>query len=231
MIAIIPAREGSKGLPGKNLRNFAGIPLICYTIKAAIEAKTISRVIVSTDDQNIAAVARECGAEVPFIRPKNLAKDDSMVMDSYFYTIDRLSKEMQSPINSFVALLPTVPLRLAKDIDCAVKIFNKKQSDSVISVTKAPVPVYWHRKINKEGILSDYMPKFNAVVNRQELEETYVPNGAIYVFKTEKLRTTRQYYTDNTYPYIMPRERSADIDDLLDFEWAEFLIKRSKSKR
>jgi N-acylneuraminate cytidylyltransferase/CMP-N,N'-diacetyllegionaminic acid synthase len=227
MIAIIPARGGSKGLPGKNIRLLGGIPLICHTIKAALNAKLVSRVIVTTDDIEIASVAKECGAEVPFMRPLGLASDNSMVMDAYFYTLDRISKESKESINNFVALLPTVPLRLPEDIDNSINIFNEKKADSVISVTDAPVPIEWYRKIDDQGVLCDYAPEFSAVQNRQELEKTYIPNGAVYVFNIDKLRLSRQYYMDRTYPYIMPKERSADIDEILDFEWAEFLVNRA----
>ena len=226
MIAIIPARGGSKGLPRKNIRSLCGLPLICYSIKTALASNSISRVIVSTDDDEIASIAKECGAEVPFIRPINLANDTSMVMDAYLHMIDRIAEETSQPAETFVALLPTVPLRLPEDIDNAVNIFDVNNADSVISVTEAPVPIQWYRKITSKGLLQDYLPEFNAVENRQELEKTYVPNGSIYIFRTEILRATRQYYNDNTYPYIMPRERSADIDELIDFEWAEFLLCR-----
>jgi len=231
MLAIIPARGGSKGLPGKNIRKLNGIPLICYTIKTALKAKSISQVIVSTDDPEIATIAKECGAEIPFMRPQELAEDNSMVMDAYFYTVDRLFKESKKPILSFAALLPTVPLRLPEDIDGAVARYESNNADSVISVTEAQVPIEWYRKINNNGTICDYLPEFNAVINRQELEQTYIPNGAIYVFRTERLRETRQYYMEKTYPYIMPRERSADIDELLDFEWAEFLLQKANGNR
>ena len=105
-------------------------------------------------------------------------------------------------------------------------IFNTNNADSVISVTEAPVPVQWYRKITDKGLLQDFLPEFDAVKNRQELEKAYVPNGSIYIFRTEILRATRKYYNDNTYPYIMPRERSADIDELIDFEWAEFILNK-----
>lgn len=227
MIAIIPARGGSKGLPGKNIKLLNGIPLIGHSIQTALKAKSISRVIVSTDDPEIEKRAQEYGAEVPFIRPKNLAEDNSMVMDAYIYTIDRLVNESKEEIGSFVALLPTAPLRLSEDIDNAVSIFINNNADSVISVTEAPVPIEWYKKIDKNNLLSNYLPEPDAVSNRQELTQAFVPNGAIYVFHTEKLRETRQYYMSRTYPYIMPRERSADIDDPLDFKWAEFLMQRN----
>ncbi len=226
MLSIIPARAGSKGLPGKNLRSLCGSPLICHTIRAALSAASISRVVVSTDDEKIAAVSRQCGAEVPFTRPPELASDDAMVMDAYLDAVDRIAEMSGATVESFVALLPTVPLRLPSDIDEAVAIFNSNEADSVISVTEAPVPLEWHRSITEDGILRDYLPDFNATRNRQESAQSYVPNGAIYVFRTEVLRATRQYYTDKTYPYIMPRHRSADIDTLLDFKWAEFLLEK-----
>ena len=125
MITIIPARGGSKGLPGKNTRLLGGYPLIYHSISAALDSKFISRVIVSTDDENIAEISRECGAEVPFIRPKELADDTSMVMDAYLHLIDKLSVEGSEKIESFVALLPTAPLRTSEDIDNAVEIFTK----------------------------------------------------------------------------------------------------------
>jgi len=227
MLAIIPARGGSKGLPGKNIKLLDGIPLIAHTINAAKNAKSVTRIIVSTDDESIAFVAREHGAEVPFLRPSELAEDDSMVMDTYLYIVDRVSEETLQPVDSFVALLPTVPLRNSVDIDQAINIFKQKKADSVISITDAPVPIQWYRKLTEEGTLTDYYPEFDATLNRQVLEKSYIPNGAIYIFKTEKLRSTRQYYNDRTYPYFMTVERSPDIDTLHDFEWIEFLLNKN----
>jgi N-acylneuraminate cytidylyltransferase/CMP-N,N'-diacetyllegionaminic acid synthase len=228
MLAIIPARGGSKGFPGKNIKPLGGLPLICHSIKAALKSNLIDRVIVSTEDNEIASIAKDCGAEVPLMRPANLASDTSMVMDAYLHAVDFIAKENSKPIQSFAALLPTVPLRTSEDIDNAIKIFNDKNANSVISVAEAPIPLHWNMRITKEGILENYLSEFNAIKNRQELEKTYVPNGAIYVFRTEILRSTRQYYTEKTFPYIMPRNRSADIDDLLDFEWAEYLLKKNR---
>jgi len=228
MIAIIPARVGSKGLPGKNIRNLAGKPLICHTISAALKAQSITRVIVSTDDVNIASIAEGCGAEVPFMRPDELASDNSLAIDSYLYTIDRLATEGNIKIDSFIALLPTAPLRLANDIDGAIEVFNTKEADSVISVTDPEVPVEWYKRINKNGILEDYFTNANTMKNRQEFNASYIPNGAIYIFNVDKLRSLRTYYMDKTYPYIMSRENSVDIDEVLDFYWVEFLINKQK---
>ena len=230
MLAIIPARGGSKGLPRKNIKLLGDLPLICHTIKAALDSNLIDRVIVSTENDEIASIAKNCGAEVPFMRSIDLASDTSMVMDSYLQVVDMITKENSKLIESFVALLPTVPLRTSKDIDNAIQIFNDKNANSVISVVEASTPVYWHRSISKEGILENFLPEFNALKNRQEFKKTYLPNGAVYVFRTEVLRSTREYYTSKTYPYIMPKERSADIDDNFDFEWARYLFKKNDKK-
>lgn len=226
MIAIIPARGGSKGLPGKNIKLLGGLPLIYYSINAAIKSKSIDRVIVSTEDNEIASIAKDCGAEV-LIRPTNLALDTSMAIDTYLHVVDFIAKQDLKQIESFAALLPTAPLRSSQDIDEAIKIFNDKNASSVISVTEAPVPLNWYKRITKKGTLENYSHEFDNLKNRQEHESTYVPNGAIFVFKTEILRLKRHYYTDKTYPYIMPRERSIDIDDLFDFKLAEYLVNKN----
>ena len=224
MIAIIPARSGSKELPGKNIKLLNGEPLIKYTIEAALNSKSITRVIVSTDSKDIAKIAIKCGAEVPFLRPSELASDGSMVLDVYHYTIKRLIIEELMKIKSFVSLLPTVPLRNSYDIDCAVDIYNSNKIDGVISVYEAPQPIYWHRKLSEEGYLVDYMSDFDAVKNRQLAPKTYLPNGGIYIFNYEYLNNRRDYYGGKILPYVMPRERSVDIDNLIDFEYVEYLV-------
>ena len=224
MIAIIPARKGSKGLPGKNILNLDGKPLISHSISAALESKLITRVIVSTDDETIATISEEFGAEVPFMRPNELASDNAKVIDSYLYTIDRIQADQNVKISSFVALLPTSPLRNATDIDNAIEIFNLQNADSVISVTYPEVPAEWHIKINKRGIIENYIPDKHSLKNRQDFESSYIPNGAIYVFNVDKLRVNRIYYMDNTFPYIMPKNRSIDIDEMFDFNLAKLLI-------
>lgn len=226
MLAIIPARSGSKGVPKKNIKELAGAPLISYTIKAAKKSEFITRVIVSTDSEEIADVARKYGAEVPFLRPAELATDDAKAIDVYLYTIERLNLENDEQINEFLVLLPTSPLRNYMDIDQAIKIFKKKNADSVISVTETEYPPQWIKRISEKGILEDYIQGLNNL-NRQEYEKTYIPNGAIYIFKYNVLKKEYNYYTDKTYPYIMPNIRSIDIDTPLDFMIAEYLIKNN----
>lgn len=223
MLAIIPARGGSKGVPGKNIRDLVGHPLIYYTIDAAIKSKKIDQVIVSTDDKKIADIAIECGAEVPFLRPEELASDHAKAIDNYIYTIDRLNAE-GCQIDNIIVLQPTSPLRTVQDIDNAIELFFEKKAETIISVVKAEHPPTWYKKISSEGILIDYFSDTDNSQNRQEADKTYLPNGAIYVFDYAALKTRYGYYNEKTYPYIMSQDNSIDIDTMLDFKLAQLLI-------
>jgi len=220
MLAIIPARGGSKGLPGKNIRLFNGEPLICVTIKEAMKSKKIKRVVVSTDDDEIAAIAKKCGAEVPFMRPHELATDSSPAIDAYFYTVDQLKREFGEVYDDIIILFPTAPLRCAKHIDEAINIYYEKEADSVISVTESLTPVEWTRAITDEGKLVEYFDNGNR--NRQDYNITYIPNGLLYIFRVNRLRETRNYYMNNTYPYIIEKAFYGDIDDIDDFMITEY---------
>ena len=223
MLTIIPARGGSKGLPGKNLKILSGFPLIYYTIMVVLKSSEVSRVIVSTEDEEIASVAQQFGAEVPFMRPSYLATDDSLAIETYKYTVDKLIKDEAVDIVDYMVLLPTSPLRDTSDISNAVKLFREKKADSVISVTKEDKPISWFKSLDSEArILENNI----ALRNRQDEEDYYCPNGSIYIFKKE-LIDNNKYYSDNTYAYVMPKSRSVDIDTQLDFDYAEFLLKDS----
>ena len=223
MLAIIPARGGSKGLPGKNIKLLHGKPLIAYTIEAAKAAKFISRVIISTDDAEIAKVAIQYGAECPFMRPDFLATDEARGIDVHKYTLDRIEKEENIAINEFVILQPTSPLRTANDIDSAIEIYQTKKADSVISYCAEHHPIKWHKYIDKNGKFENI---FETIINnRQDERISYYPNGAIYIFKRDLINTER-YYTENSYAYIMDRSRSIDIDTIDDFEYVEFKMQK-----
>ena len=153
--------------------------------------------MVSTDDEKIASISSAAGAEVPFLRPSEFATDTSMAMDAYFYTIDNLSPQSEQKYQSFVVLLPTVPLRSSLDIDEAIRLFEFKKADSVISVTEPSVPLEWHRKVDSNGVLRPMFPDFNAIKNRQDYEETFVPNGVAFIFDTNKLKQSRNYYMED----------------------------------
>ena len=221
MIAIIPARGGSKGLPGKNIKMLCGKPLISYTIECARQSRFIDRVIVSTDDAAIADVAIRAGAEVPFLRPASLAGDASMAIDTYLYTVERLAAEEKKSFENLVVLLPTTPLRLSEDVDGAIELFIDRQADSVISYTPEAHPVKWHKYLDGNNSFVNIFD--DTIDNRQAQRISYYPNGAVYVFKTAILRT-RMYYTEKSFAYVMPRNRSVDIDSMEDFLYAEFLL-------
>ena len=225
MIAIIPARGGSKGLPGKNIKLLNGKPLIAYTIEAALNAKMISRVIVSTDDEDIANVSLKYGAEIPYLRPDYLATDQANSIDVYRNLIETLFKIENTQINEFVVLQPTSPLRNFNHIDEAIQLFITKKADSVISYCKEDHPIFWHKFVTEEGKFQEIFTG-DYIKNRQEIKSSYYPNGAIYIFKT-KIILDNQYYTENSFAYIMSRKFSIDIDTQYDFDMASFILNRS----
>ena len=227
MLAIIPARGGSKGVPKKNIKLLAGKPLILWTIEAAKEAEKIDRIILSTDDDEIANTCRSTGIEIPFMRPKELAQNDSMAIDNYIYTIERLNRKSDHKYEEFVVLLPTVPLRVSYDIDKAIALFFQNDANSIISCTKLHHPLEWMMSINNDGIIQRSNDTgIKKMMNRQESKYVYIPNGGVYVFKYGPLKKTKSYYSEKTYAYIMPSERSVDIDTEFDFKLAEFLLKQ-----
>ncbi len=226
MIAFIPARAGSKGLPGKNIRLLNGKPLIAYSIEAALKSQAVSRVIVSTDCEEIANIAVGFGAEIPFIRPHHLSSDSAKSIDVFKYTVDRLEREEQITIPNFMVLQPTSPLRKAIHIDEAARLFIDSNADSVISFCREDHPIFWHKYIDDAGKLEDIF-KGEFLRNRQEIKTTYYPNGAIYILSKNMLYAD-SYYTEASRGYIMDRIYSVDIDYLEDFQFAEWLIKNEQ---
>jgi CMP-N,N'-diacetyllegionaminic acid synthase len=222
MIAIIPARGGSKGLPGKNIMPLMGKPLIAYTIEAALKAHCITKVILSTDDPEIERIAISHGATSPFLRPARLANDKSLAIDNYIFTIQKLRELNGEKVESFIVLQPTSPLRTPEDIDMAYEIFKKNDADSVISYTEEAHPISWHKHIRNDGKLENIFD--NKLDNRQDNRTSYYPNGAIYIFKTN-LILKRTYFSENTFAFIMSRLRSIDIDTLDDFNYAEYILR------
>lgn len=227
MIAIIPARGGSKGLPGKNIKMLNGKPLIAYAIDAAQKSKYIDYVFVSTDSAEIATIAKQYGAQIPYLRPAELASDTALAVDNYIYNVNRLEEESGRAIDAFVVLQPTSPLRISEDVDNAIELFMQKGADSVISYTPEAHPIKWHKYLSEDGRFENIFD--DNILNRQDNRVSYYPNGAVYVFRTAMIRD-RKYYTDKSYAYIMPRSRSVDIDFLEDFEYAEYLLKRNANQ-
>lgn len=223
MIAIIPARGGSKGLPGKNIKLLGGKPLIAYSVEAALKSNSISNVIISTDSKEIADIAISYGAECPFMRPDYLSDDNSRSIDVYRYTIRELEKIKGVSVDEFMVLQPTSPFRTSNDIDEAVNLFRNKNADSVISYCKEHHPIRWHRYIDEYGKFENI---FDDNLNNRQLERpSYFPNGAIYIFKSH-LMDIDNYYTENSFAYLMSALKSVDIDTVDDFNYAEFLMNK-----
>jgi CMP-N,N'-diacetyllegionaminic acid synthase len=228
ILAIIPARGGSKTLPGKNIKLLNGKPLIAYTIEEALKSNYISRIVISTDDEAISEVGKKYGAEVPFLRPDELSTDYSPTIDAVIYTVNRL-KDMQGYIPDYVCLLQcTTPLKTVHHIDEAIKKLVRSGFDGIVSVCESQAHPYWMQVFNGER-LECFMHQENKILRRQDLPPVYRLNGAIWVVRTTSLLEERSLIVKNQTGYIMDLKDSVDIDTELDFKYAEMLIKeRSK---
>lgn len=232
MIAIIPARGGSKGVPGKNIKMLCGKPLIAYTIEAALKSDYIDKIIVTTDSLEIAEIAKKYGAEVPFIRPYNLAGDTSGAVDVYLHAVSFLESHMGVRINQFVVLLPTAPMRTEKHINDAVELFNLEKPDSLISMKEADTPPAWYFEMDdKKRVKNADFDSSDVMSNRQANRKFYVPNGAIYILNHEMLERERTYYSNKTIAYVMDPIDSIDIDTQMDFDFAEYLMSRKNNRQ
>lgn len=224
ILAIIPARGGSKGVIRKNVRNLAHKPLIAYTIEAAKTSRYLDRIIVSTEDVEISCVSKSYGAEVPFLRPKELAQDDTPGIEPILHCLDWLEKE-QGYVPDYVCLLQcTSPLRNNYQINEAIEEMLNKDADSIISVYESDKSPYWMKKI-EDGKLKNFLVDNTFYARRQDIPKAYMLNGAIYICKTEMLIKNKNWYSENTIPYIMNKITSVDIDDMDDFRYVEYLMK------
>ena len=222
-IAIIPARGGSKGIPKKNLKLLAGKPLIYYTIQEALRSKYLDRIIVSTEDKEIEEISKKIGARV-IERHKELAKDDSPTIDVVFHVLEILKMKSYNP-DIVILLQPTSPLRKAEDINNAIKLFLNSGCESVVSVCEVEHPLYWSFRV-EEGYLKPLFGDKYLRMGRQDLEKVYMPNGAIFVSTPQTLYKYKSFYCNHIIPYIMPIERSVDIDNEVDFMLAELLLRK-----
>jgi CMP-N-acetylneuraminic acid synthetase len=220
VVAIIPARGGSRGVLRKNVREIAGKPLIVWTIEQALAAPGVDRVVVSTEDDEIAQVARRSGADVPFRRPAELATDTAATMEVIIHALDSL------PAYDDVLLLqPTSPLRKVEDIAGIVATRAAAGAPCAVSVVEAAKSPYWMYRLDGSGRLAAL---FNGEVatRRQDLEPVYMLNGALYLASCDWLRSNGGFLGPEAVAYVMPPERSADIDTLLDWDFVEFLMTR-----
>lgn len=221
VLEVIPARGGSKGVPGKNIRVVAGKPLIAWTIEEAKKSRFLDRVMLSSDDHTIIKVAREWGAEVPFVRPSELAQDNTPGVDPVLHAIREV------PGYDYVVLLqPTSPLRTADDIDGCIEACLSSGVPSCVSVTVPDKSPYWMYTLTSGKRMKPVMAG-ETYSCRQSLPSVYALNGAVYVAEVKWLEEHKTFLTDETIAFEMPREHSLDIDTELDLRLFEFLKMQS----
>ncbi len=235
VLGIITARGGSKGIPGKNLKLLAGKPLLAYTVETARRSGALDRVILSTEDEAIAAAGRDLGCDVPFIRPRDLAQDDT----PHLPVIQHATRWMQERVNyrphAVMILQPTSPLRTGEDIAAAVELLDRSGADSVLSVNEVPVHAHPMRALRLDAaghavLFVSGEPVRTRINRRQDLPQAWVMNGAIYACRTRLLfAAAPSLYGDRVVAYRMPADRSISIDDLEDWAAAERAVKREPS--
>lgn len=213
VLAIIPARGGSKGVPRKNVREVAGKPLIAWTIEEAKKSKYIDRLIISSDDAEIIEVAKAWGCEAPFIRPAELAQDETPSIDLVLHAIDMLPKY------AWVVLLQvTSPLRSVTDIDGCIEHCVISQAHACVTVSETEQSPYWMYTLRSDGKLQPLIASGSSIERRQDLPSVFALNGAVYMAECSWLREHQTFMTEETAGFIMPLERSLDIDTELDLQ-------------
>ncbi|MCP2005988.1 UNVERIFIED_ORG: CMP-N-acetylneuraminic acid synthetase [Buttiauxella agrestis ATCC 33320] len=225
-IAIIPARGGSKRLPGKNIKILSGKPLIAWSIEAAIDSNLFDRVLVSTDCEEIACVVEQYGAIVPCLRPAVLASDTATTCDVISHMVE-IAENKWGKVRNITLLQPTSPLRKAVNIVEAHTLYEKMAANSVISVCQMEHPVQLCNKLPADHSMSGFLQKKNNL-RGQELEPYYRINGAIYIFERKFVGALSDIYGDKSYAYLMRQEESVDIDNQLDFTFAELMMSQTQ---
>jgi len=221
ILAIIPARGGSKGVFRKNLRLLNGKSLLSIAVETAKQSNMIDRVIVSSDDQEIIEAAQQAGAEVPFVRPKELARDETPGNQPVLHALKQLPH-----YDYIVVLQATSPLRHVDDVDTCLKFLIEKDGPACVSVTESEISPYWTFKMNHNNELAQLISE-EIPLRRQDLPMTYYLNGAIYAAKTKWFIENQGFISPQTLAYVMPRERSIDIDTEFDLELAEIYMNRN----
>lgn len=226
IVAIIPARGGSKGIPGKNIKPLGNKPMIAYTIEASLNSTYVDDVIVTTDSEEIAAIANAYGAETPFLRPAALAQDTSKSIDALVHARDWLVDHGRV-YDAVAWLQPTSPLRRAQEIDGAIDTFYAHGKLAVASVAEVAVNPILTRRRDEYGVLHPLLPT-NSTIRRQDMPKYYYVNGAIYINQFEALNSDTSL-NDNPIGYVMSKDRSIDIDTIEDFRLVEHVLERMQS--
>ncbi len=230
ILGVVTARGGSKGLPGKNLRPLAGKPLIAHTIDIATESQAFDRLILSTDDEAIAAASRSRGCDVPFMRPAELARDETPHLPVLQHAVQWLADRQQYVPDAVMILQPTSPLRRAEDIRQSIALLQSSDADSVVSVSEVPAHYNPMRvlRVDAKGFASLFVtgePVRRRINRRQDMPQAWTMNGAVYLFRTAVLRAEEpSLYGNRTAAYVMPAEFGVSIDSLDDWNEAERLL-------
>ena len=223
VLAIIPARGGSKGVSRKNIKDLYGKPLIAWTIEMAKKSRYIDFLMLSSEDDEIIQVAKNWDCEVPFIRPEFLAQDSTSAIDVILDVINKLSD-----YDYVVLLQPTSPLRNSEDIDGCIEKCVVEEAKSCVSITEADKSPYWMYYIDENRKIKAIIDNGIIANRRQELPKAYVLNGAVYVAESKWLCESKTFFTDDTIAYVMPQKRSVDIDSELDFAYVRAIIQEDK---
>jgi CMP-N,N'-diacetyllegionaminic acid synthase len=227
ILAVIPARGGSKGIPGKNIADVNGRPLIDFTIVESLKSEYLDRVIVSTDSEEIAKISKKCGADVPFLRPEHLADDQSKTIDVLIDLVTQISLTEDEHFDYIVLLQPTQPLRKTFHIDEAIERIINNNYKSLLSVSLVDDNPILIRTINHNGILENLLD-VNSTVRRQDFPIYYKVNGAIYINKIDDEFNEDISLNDNLLPYIMEKKYDLDIDEPIDIEILKIKLRLDK---
>jgi N-acylneuraminate cytidylyltransferase len=219
VLAVIAARGRSKGLPGKNLADIGGKPTVAWSVAAGKNARRVDRLIISSDNRAIIAMARKAGCEVPFVRPARLATDTASIHDVLLHTLDALPQRF----DYIVLLQATSPLRTGGDVDACIRLCHETGAP-VISVTCAAKPPHWAFSLDRRARLRPLLRIGRAGGRRQSFAAAYIPNGAVYVAPVARFRRDKTFLAPDTRGYVMPPERSVDIDTKMDLLLARALI-------
>lgn len=225
ILAIIPARGGSKGLPGKNIKELCGKPLIAWSIEHAQKSKYVDELFISTDSQEIADVAEQFGAPCPELRPAELARDTAPSSEFIVYTLEKMKKEGKS-FDYFILLEPTSPLRDVEDVDKSIEMLvDNPVAESVMGVVRAEDsnPAFMV-KIGEGGLMIPFMGKAETL-RRQDIPDAYYFEGTVYLSKCDAYMEKKAFYHDKTLPYVVPKWKSFEIDDIIDFTIIEAIMK------
>lgn len=226
LLGVVPARGGSKGVPGKNVRPVNGKPLISYAIECGMMCPSIDRLIVSTDSEKVAAVAKEAGAEIPFIRPADLAQDTTPMLPVLEHALLTTESECGCRVEAIVLIDPTAPLRTVEDVEGAIARFKEGDVDTVISCSEAHRNPYFNMvSVNDDGLAQIVIESHPPIGRRQDAPKVYDMNTVVWVFSRKAILEEKARVSHRSGMYLVPSERAVDLDTEFDFTLLETMLK------